>query len=281
MVVEARATVFPCEGESLIGIAHIPEKPASKGVLVVVGGPQYRVGSHRQFLFLARSLAQGGVPVFRFDYRGMGDSEGEVRDFETIAADIRAAMDVFVSEVGVKEVVLWGLCDAATAACFYAPTDRRVTGLVLLNPWIRTEEGEAKAYLKHYYLDRIFSRDFWQKLITGRFQPREAIRSLLEYGKKVFNTKARESNESDRLPKLSDRIADGLASFPGVALVILSGDDLTAAEFKDEIMGSLRWEALMKTKLELKELPEADHTFSRKRWRDQVAKWTLEWVLKP
>ncbi|MCF6353736.1 MAG: hydrolase 1, exosortase A system-associated [Candidatus Polarisedimenticolaceae bacterium] len=280
-MVEERAVMFSCQGESLIGIAHIPEKPASKGVLVVVGGPQYRVGSHRQFLLLARSLAQGGVPVFRFDYRGMGDSEGEIRDFEVITDDIRAAMDAFISEVGVKEVVLWGLCDAATAACFYAPTDRRVPHLVLLNPWVRSEEGEAKAYLKHYYLHRIFSRDFWQKLITGRFQPREAIRSLLEHSKKAFNAGARAPDESERLSKLSGRMADGLESFPGSALVILSGDDLTAAEFKDEIMGSLRWKALMAEKLDIKELPEADHTFSRRGWRDQVAEWTLGWVLKP
>lgn len=280
-MVEERAITFPCQGESLIGVVHIPEKPAPRGVLVVVGGPQYRVGSHRQFLLLARSLAQSGVAVFRFDYRGMGDSEGEMRFFETIADDIRAAMDVFISEAGVEEAVLWGLCDAATAACFYAPTDRRVVHLVLLNPWVRTEEGEAKAYLKHYYLHRIFSKVFWQKLIAGQFQPREAIRSLLRYSKRAFNTGTIEPSESDCLPKLPDRMADGLESFPGSALVILSGDDLTAAEFKDEIMGSLRWKALIAEKLDIKELPEADHTFSRRRWRDQVANWTLEWVLKP
>ena len=45
---------------------------ASRGMLIVVGGPQYRAGSHRQFTLLARDVAATGVPTMRFDYRGMG-----------------------------------------------------------------------------------------------------------------------------------------------------------------------------------------------------------------
>ena len=48
----------------------------------MVGGPQYRVGSHRQFTLMARAFAAAGYPVLRFDYRGIGDSEGESRGFE-------------------------------------------------------------------------------------------------------------------------------------------------------------------------------------------------------
>ena len=52
-----------------------------RGVLIVTGGPQYRAGSHRQFVLLARFLAARGMAVLRFDYRGMGDSEGAPRDY--------------------------------------------------------------------------------------------------------------------------------------------------------------------------------------------------------
>src|SRR5690625_2926143 len=132
---------FDCLGDRLVGILHRGSEQATRGVLVVVGGPQYRVGSHRQFVLFASRLAEAGVPVLRFDYRGMGDSEGDSRTFEHIAADIRAALDIFLKAApGLREVVIWGLCDAASAACFYAPSDLRVTGLVLLNPWVRTEQ---------------------------------------------------------------------------------------------------------------------------------------------
>ena len=147
---EERALSFSCHDSCLYGILSLPEKIFSRGVLIVVGGPQYRVGSHRQFALLARDLAAHGVPVMRFDYRGMGDSEGEVRSFENIDDDLEVAINKFFKEVpSLKDLVIWGLCDAASAALFYAYQDKRVTGLALLNPWVRTDKGIAKARLKY------------------------------------------------------------------------------------------------------------------------------------
>ena len=70
------AVVFPFAAEQLVGIVARPDTSSDCGVLVVVGGPQYRAGSHRQFLLLSRRLATEGYPTLRFDYRGMGDSGG-------------------------------------------------------------------------------------------------------------------------------------------------------------------------------------------------------------
>jgi exosortase A-associated hydrolase 1 len=118
--------VFTCCGEEVSGIIHQAENPIGLGVLLVVGGPQYRVGSHRQFVLLARFLAENGVTVFRFDYRGMGDSTGLIQDFEQANADIKAAVGFFLSEVkNVQRLILWGLCDAASASCFYAAKEER------------------------------------------------------------------------------------------------------------------------------------------------------------
>ena len=144
---EESAVNFACGDARLYGILHLPKPtlPApARGVLVVVGGPQYRAGSHRQFTLLARDLAAHGIPVMRFDYRGMGDSEGALRDFSAVGEDLRAAVDHFMASVpGMAEVALWGLCDGATAAGIYAAADRRVTGVALLNPWVRTDSGIA------------------------------------------------------------------------------------------------------------------------------------------
>src|SRR5450830_2034009 len=121
---EERSLSFTCDGAQLFGIASIPAVPAARGVLIVVGGPQYRAGSHRQFALLARSLAARGIPALRFDYRGMGDSSGAARDFNDVDADLRAAVDEFCARVpSLREVVIWGLCDAASAALFYAGQD--------------------------------------------------------------------------------------------------------------------------------------------------------------
>ena len=69
--------LFDADDATLVGIVSVPTaRVASTGVLVVVGGPQYRVGSHRQFVLLARALARRGIAAMRFDCAAMGDSAG-------------------------------------------------------------------------------------------------------------------------------------------------------------------------------------------------------------
>ena len=118
---------FRCNGETLVGILHPAAAPSETGIVIVVGGPQYRIGSHRHFVELGRELSNNGVPVMRFDVRGMGDSSGTFPGFEAIDDDIAAAIDVFIREEPyIENVVLWGLCDGASASMFYAPRDRRL-----------------------------------------------------------------------------------------------------------------------------------------------------------
>ena len=267
-----RAVAFACEGEWLYGVIDSPAQPARRGVLVVVGGPQYRAGSHRQFTLLARTLAASGSPAMRFDYRGMGDSEGAIRDFEAVGADLRAAVDAFFEhEPQLEEVVLWGLCDGASAALMYAAGDARVTGLVLLNPWVRTEAGAAKATLKHYYRDRLLDGALWKKIASGRFDAMGAARSFAQVLKR-----SKAAAEPAALP---ERMAAGLQAFGGKVLVILSGADLTAQEFGDLAGASPHWQQLMASpRVTRKTLPRADHTCSRADWKDQVSAWTSDWL---
>jgi exosortase A-associated hydrolase 1 len=346
-----RAISFCCHDAWLYGILSMPEHAVSRGVLILVGGPQYRVGSHRQFTLLARHLAAHGVPVMRFDYRGMGDSEGSARTFEEITDDLSHAIDLFFKETSsLKELVIWGLCDAASAALFYAHKDSRVTGLVLLNPWVRTETGIAKAYLKHYYLARIFAPDFWQKIRQGKFDYAAAVRSVFQLVGKAVATRKEIANlpidaarlnmephpltcsarirlqadtvlQADGMPSetpaspralppgervrkghdeietsscrinnadhertcnlapLPDRMLDGLSRFKGKILLILSGNDLTSQEFSDLLKGSRKWQRILESvQIQRRDLPDANHTFSKKDWRDQVAAWTKEWL---
>jgi exosortase A-associated hydrolase 1 len=285
---EERALRFPCHDSWLYGILSLPEKSCSRGVLIVVGGPQYRVGSHRQFTLLARHLAAHGVPAMRFDYRGMGDSEGAAQTFENVEDDLHVAVDRFFREVpSLMELVIWGLCDAASAAIFYASQDRRVSGLILLNPWVRTEQGSAKAYLKHYYLARLFSPELWRKIRDGGFDYAAAARSVLRLAGDAFVERKKaepliqeEAFASPRnLAPLPERMYGGLSRFKGRTLLIMSGNDLTAKEFSDMVKGSRRWRRLLASpRTQRLDLPEANHTFSRRDWRDQVSVWTREWV---
>lgn len=319
-----------CDGEIFSSTPAQPQPPGTRGVLVIVGGPQYRAGSHRQFTLLARSLAVQGIPVMRFDARGMGDGEGGQRTFEDLADDVRAATDCFMRAVpGLRDVVLWGLCDGAAAAVLHGGSDERIGGLVLLNPWARDEAGLAKAMLKHYYLRRLADPALWRKVFSGRFDVRASAASLAAHIGQALRPVAgppmaggEQAGAASPLapgaapvpeamsivpaaatppvpavaipsipaattppapavaaPPLGPRLLAGLQRFPGPILLVISPGDLTAMEFLDLAGSTSAWRKLMRSpRITRRDLPGADHTFSSRAWRDQVAEWTGQWL---
>jgi exosortase A-associated hydrolase 1 len=247
-------------------------------VLVVVGGPQYRVGSHRQFVLMARALAESGFSVFRFDYRGMGDSEGGMRSFDDVGHDIAAAVEVFLREQpSLKSVVLWGLCDAASACVIYCKDDARVRGMILVNPWVRTLEGEARTRLKHYYLQRPFQRSFWRSVLSGKFN---ILRSAREFFGSVAESRPRSPRTNTPAPvSFVERMYDGLSSFRGSVLFLISERDLTAREFLDLCSESAAWKALVgRPSTRFTHLAGADHTFSTRHALDRAVDECRCWL---
>ena len=273
-----QALTVDCNGGVLVAIATIPEIPrTTTGLLVVVGGPQYRVGSHRQFVLLCRALAKQGIPCMRFDYRGMGDATGEQRSFESIDTDVRAAANSFFESLPeLDRLVLWGLCDGASAACFYAATDERIAGLVLLNPWVRTEAGEARTYVKHYYLRRLVDREFWKKLMGGGIAIGNSFTGLLRALRLAGAPRPAESPEGNH--DLPTRMAMCLEAAALPTLFVLSGNDYVAREFEDVCRDNGTWSKLIANS-DVERLESVDHTFSRAEWRDAVARLTADWLL--
>ena len=275
------ALLFECQGEELVGIVSRSHDSGAKlGVLIVVGGPQYRVGSHRQFALLARYLAAHNIPCMRFDYRGMGDSTGASHDFNQVDDDINAALAAFIgASEGLERVVLWGLCDGASAICLGLEQREHVAGAVLLNPWVRTEATEAGTMLRHYYLRRLLDRHFWVKLVGGGVRLGAGIQGVLAaLIKRLSRSNFSDSHhgcESDSLPM---QMLDGLrnSSFP--CAVFLSGRDYVAREFELCVKSSPGWsEWLNSPDCHVQRFDQADHTFSNRRDRDAVATATLEW----
>ncbi len=252
---------------------------STTAVLVMVGGPQYRVGSHRQFVLLARGLARHGFASLRFDCTGMGDSEGEARGFDSSGPDLHAALDALCKACpALERVVVWGLCDAASAALMFATSDPRVAGIVAANPWARSDASLAAATVKHYYASRVLEREFWLKLLRGRLDWRASLGALAG---NLKGARAHHRGQSD--PRHADSfqtvMARGLASFNGRVLLILSGKDLTAKEFLQYADSSAPWKGLLADpKVSRVDLPDADHTFSRRTWLNAVEDETVAWL---
>ncbi len=272
------AVRFGCGGSTLLGVLARPETDAETGVIVVVGGPQYRVGSHRQFVLLSRQLASSGYAVLRFDYRGMGDSEGMQRTFDTVSTDVAAAIGILQNQVpSVKRIALWGLCDGASAALlyFHETHDPRVSGLCLLNPWVRSVASLAKTQVKHYYSRRLLQKEFWYKLISGKV----ALRAMVDFVQKTrLAASSANQHSSDKQP-FQKRMAAAWCAFPGDILLLLSGEDYTAKEFLEVASTDDSWKgALTHPSLARFDLQSADHTFSSDALRASVANLTLEWL---
>jgi uncharacterized protein len=275
---QEEAFVLAIAQEQTVAILHRAAQPCLTGVVVIVGGPQYRVGSHRQFVLLARALADAGLTTLRFDYRGSGDGSGAARDFEEVHEDIRAAIDCLCARSGVRRVVLWGLCDAASAALMYASSDTRVAGMVLLNPWVHSLATEARVRLKTYYLARLRNGEFWRKVLRLQFDWRASLSSFDSYLRGAFGRSSIADASTSR-PHFLTRMKQGWAGFDGPVLLILSGDDFTAGEFRELCGSDQHWQALSTgLRVQTHELTQANHTFAREVWRQEVERLSCAWV---
>jgi exosortase A-associated hydrolase 1 len=168
-----RAVILAGTQGPMVGVFAEPRGSAHAAVLMVAGQPQTRVGSHRMFVDLARGLAVRGIASLRFDCGGWGDSPGDPLPFEQSDGDIAAAAAALSKMMHSRRPVwLWGLCDGASAAVLALPVLREAgiepDALVLVNPWVRSEASLGEAMVRTYYARRLFQREFWGRLLTGK-----------------------------------------------------------------------------------------------------------------
>lgn len=214
-----RLIVFPCRDDTLVG--SLDEGDGATGLLIVSGGNELRCGAHRGMAMLAADLAGSGVPVFRYDRRGIGDSTGENRGFDASGPDIAAAAAAFRAHAPhVTRIVGFGICDAATAlACFHR--EAGIDALVLANPWVGDEgDGLPPApAIRAHYARRAMDPRQWLRLAGGRIDIGKAVRGLRK--------------ASDRRPDPGNLIAArmGIALFGTPFTILLAERDNSAVRF--------------------------------------------------
>ena len=215
----------------------------------------------------------------RFDYPGIGDSAGQYAGFGNVAGDIHQAIDQFLHRCpDIKTVALWGLCEGASALLLGGADHKAVSHIILANPWVRSESGLAKAYVKHYYLDRLKSPEFWRKTLSGGLNLTSALSGFWSNIRQAFMSGDAAPETDDR--PFPDRMLSGLKDFQGQALLILSEKDLTAREFDDLIASDKDWKDTIGEKITRRvDIAATDHTFSTETWRTEVASCTADWLL--
>ena len=281
MKVEEIPIAFAVGPDVLIGVIHKPERSLGQGVLsVVAGGPQYRGGCCRQLVYMARQLAEKGIPVMRFDYRGLGDSAGTYQGFEHIEEDLRAALKVFsVSIPELKGVTLWGGCDAASAILINGWKYPIVKRMILGNPFARSHETQA-AVIRQYYLSRLKDLSFWAKLFKLRVNPIKAVQPFFA---RVGSDKKKPANAAATVSKtpFQSRMLEGLTNFNGEILLVMSGRSLVSREFDELANTSKNWQkAISAARISRVDLPEADQAFSSVDARVALINSAEKWLIR-
>ena len=133
----SRVTVtFDSGGDACTGWLYRPDRPTDAPVVVMAGG----LALPREVLRpLAERFAEAGYATFCFDYRGVGDSEGEPRgllspsravtDWEEAVARVRE-----LDGVDARSLVLWGHSLGGAHALSVAADDPRIRAVVAVAP---------------------------------------------------------------------------------------------------------------------------------------------------
>ncbi len=147
------------QGELLRGFVHVPAGyDSSRGVAVVFlhGFPGSMFGTAKRVL---TPLAKKGFLCLRFEFSGTNTSEGKFEEklMSKEVKEVGRAIDFLQNEYGFQKLVLMGHSTGAIDAGLYAPTDKRINGLVL--------SGCVSDLLHavHYDFSDVEVRQFWER----------------------------------------------------------------------------------------------------------------------
>jgi hypothetical protein len=163
----------------------------------------------------------------------------------------------------------------------FGGSDPRVRGIIAANPWARDDASLAATHVRHYYGARLLQPDFWARLVTGRFDWKASLRSLGSNLRRAsrYLLARRTTGAGAADVSFRGRMARGLAGFGGPTLLLLSENDLTAREFAAYAARTAEWSLLLdRPTVSRVDLPESDHTFSRRVWRERVEAITGDWL---
>lgn len=148
-----RSVTFPSRGQPsflLEGMLHTPAK-AEAVAIAVLCHPQPASSDMQDNLtsLLARRLAENGLLALRFNFRGVGKSQGQQSDGRLEPLDLAGAIDFALAQPGVNpaKVCVIGHGFGAYIALLYAPFDPRVRTVVAISlPLYRAAGGFPKMF---------------------------------------------------------------------------------------------------------------------------------------
>ncbi|MFQ5827194.1 MAG: alpha/beta hydrolase, partial [Dehalococcoidia bacterium] len=130
--------LFPCGELTLEGVWHLPDGEGPfPAVVVCHPHPLYGGDMHSSVVVtVSHTLAQKSIIVFRFNFRGVGRSQGSYAEGIGEQKDVRSALFALASDdrVATGRIGLAGYSFGAGVALPVAPEDERVVALAAISP---------------------------------------------------------------------------------------------------------------------------------------------------
>jgi len=246
------------KGLMLRGMLHIPDASNGKIPLVCIfhGFTGNKMESHFIFVKLSRLLEKKGIASLRFDFAGSGESDGEFKDM-TISKeldDAKAILDYAISldfvdnqRIGAVGLSLGG----AVASMLAGDRAKDVKALCLWAP---------AGNMKEIILANIKNKD-------------DDLKATRELGIVDVGGNLVGINFYDDVIDLD--IYGKAAAYKGKVLLLHGSNDVTVPKVASEKYLSIYGE---KAKLHI--IENADHTFNKKEWEEEVINETLSYFAK-
>ena len=137
---------------SLEGVVHTPVQ-VEHAPVVILCHPQPASSDMNESLTatLARNIAGAGMIVMRFNFRGVGHSQGQQTDGRLEPLDLAGAIDAALTQPGAdaKKICVIGHGFGAYIALLYAPFDLRIRTLIAISlPLFRVTSGIPRQFTR-------------------------------------------------------------------------------------------------------------------------------------
>ena len=312
---QARASVTPItfpnqDGLRLFGMLHQPAVPreGAETVLILSPGVKMRVAPHRLYNKLAERLVAMGYPVLRFDFHGLGDSEGTapealLADFYgatqrgRYVGDTIAAMDWMQRTYGTGRFIAAGLCGGALTGLLTAAKDPRIVALCSISIPVILDgaDRDAARYMtaaqltatRTGYLRKLRAAEWrsWVRLLTFRSDFQMIARALFKpIQARIRRSKSTPENAQTAVqpdntnPLFAPAFRSMVATSRHVLLVFAESDRLFW-EFEEKFVrrhgpsleAHAAWYRVHVT-------PQANHIFSSSEWQEDLFEQCCGWL---
>lgn len=245
-------------GRKIFGMLHLPNVKGVQvpGVMICHGLAGEKTGKHRVYVDLASSLAERGIATFRFDYRGCGDSEGELTDVtpEDHYSDALLCLDFF-SKYKCVDAERVGLFARSFGGVVATRTAREAGIIKSLVYWCPMFDGEQW-------------RDNWQLIQTGSLDENQ-LRKMLQF-------EGQQGSFEFFQQFFNIDVTDDFRQLQHIPFLHIHGEIDTQVD----MLHAVKYEQCRKNAAapsKFVKLPNTDHSFSDIEEREDAIEQTVAW----